>query len=184
MSDPEKPSDAHDRRYLRRPTSWWTAFMRPIETVTPVPVSVTLAQGPKDFGWIDLTIRFGDQEALITMSEVYDPFSSLLAWLQAVHEGDLPIGIDIDEENEICRISAHPFSDRLLLISAFDRYFEKDRITAAIDRADLLSAIRIALSSFIRHEMDVVRWLNDGSEEGDSEVAEYRDRLLSHPFLR
>jgi hypothetical protein len=157
--------------------------MRPIETVTHVPAWIKLSQGPKDFGWIDLTIRLGDKETLIMMSDVYDPFSSLLAWLQAPREGDLPIGIDIDEESEVCRIVAFPSNEKLLLISAFDRYFETDRVTAAVDRDVFLCVFRDALSDFIRLQMDVPRWLSDGSEEGDPEVAEYRDRLLAHPFL-
>ena len=177
-----EPSEAEAaRRSLFRPLAYWQPYTEPRRDVQPANVSVHLTQGERDFGWIDLTITLSEAAARVTLSDTYDPLPTLLNWLQTVREGDVPIGIDIDEEGPEARLIAHKIDQDRLLVAVVDYWEETVRGAAIMDRNGFLNAFRDEFIRFLSSELDVERWLMDGLME---DAGAYRDRLLAHPFLR
>ena len=173
--------ESGDRKWLVRPDAYWEAFTRPAPGKDTADVVIRLRQEKMDYGWVDLEIGLGDQMAVVTLSDVYDPFPSLLDWLLAMAEDDLPLAIDIDEESAKARLVAHAFEEDRLLVAILDRWEETSRAAAVVSRNDFLDAFRAELPRFLRHELSLERW--QALEEDDEKRTPYVERLLAHPFL-
>lgn len=173
-------ASSREKKQLVRPLSYWASCTRPGPDAICVPVSVRFNQEESDYGWIDFEIGLGQQRALLTLSDVYDPFPTLLEWLDAVSEGDLPIAIDIDEEGPVVRLLAHRLDERRLLVAVLDRYPEAERAAAVVDRDAFLEACRVELRRFLGHHLNTDRW---GRDWDDDEPSTYRESLLGHPFI-
>ncbi|MBF0247213.1 MAG: hypothetical protein HQL36_03950 [Alphaproteobacteria bacterium] len=173
--------ESGDRKWLVRPDAYWEPFTRPAPDTDAAGVVIRLNQEEMDYGWVDLEIGLGDQTAVVTLSDVYDPFPSLLDWLLAVAEDDLPLAIDIDEEGSEACLVAHAFEEDRLLVAVLDRWQETSRAAAVVSRNDVLDAFRAELARFLRHGLRPDRWR--GLEDDDDKGAPYVERLLAHPFL-
>lgn len=174
-----EPSWKNDGRWSFRPASYWSAFALPDEAARAAGVSVRLTQ--RGYGWIDLDIRFGERTERVLLSDVFDPLPALLDWLQAVSDGDLPIGVEVDEEGTVAGLVAHAFGEDRLLVAVLDRLDETERAAAMVERDGFVAALREEFRRFLNSEFRVGDWIDwiDGPEEADR----YRRRLLAHPFI-
>lgn len=176
LSDPFRPGRSRDWQF--RPVSYWAPFTQPVETAQTAPVSVRLTQEEADYGWIDLDLGLGEGTTQITLSEVYDPLPALLDWLKAVEDGDLPLGVAVDEEGSEAWLIAHEFDEHRLLVAVLDRYERTERVSAVVNRTDFIEVFQAELLRFLSSELDTERW--NTREEDDSK---YLERLLTHPFF-
>lgn len=120
-----------------RPVLAW-----PDEAAECSAVSVRLTQAETDFGWVDLDLTFGERTTQITFCYTYDPFADLLDWLQAVRDGNLPIGVEIDDAG-IVRVVAHAVDAHRLIVSVREGWSETTetkRVSALVDRNEFLGA--------------------------------------------
>jgi hypothetical protein len=183
LSHPLGSATDGDRRSLLRPGTWLTRFMRPDAEAITSPVSISLTQAADVSGWIDLALTFGGDTARISLSEVFDPLSRLLTFLQTVRERDLPIGIHLDEESTDALLVAHAFGSDRLLVAVIDPDADAERIAAIVDREAFLDAFRTGFTRLLTSKFDVARWLVDQRDGDDPEFSGYRSELLGHPFL-
>jgi hypothetical protein len=172
-----------DRRWLLRPGTWLTRFMRPDPEAITSPVSVSLSQRPDDYGWIDLTLTFGGDTVRILLSEAFDPLLMLLTFLQTVRDRDIPIGIHLNEERADTYLVAHAFGKDRLLVAVIDRDEDTERVAAIVDREAFVDAFRNAFVRFLSSEFDAARWLVYQRDGDDPEFSGYRGELLAHRFL-
>lgn len=173
--------ESGDRKWLVRPDAYWEPFTRPTPGKDTVGVVIRLKQEKTDYGWVDLEIGLGDRTAIVILSDVYDPFPSLLNWLLATAEDDLPLAIDIDEESSKARLVAHALEEDRLLVAVLDCWEETSRAAAVVSRNDFLDAFRAELARFLSHGLSPERW--QVLEEDDEKGTPYVERLLAHPFL-
>lgn len=167
-----------DRRWQFRPVSYWHPFTCPAESAPTSPVSVRLTQGETDYGWIDLDLGLGEGTARITLSDVYDPLPALLDWLKAVEDGDLPLGVTVDEEGSEAWLIAHAFDEDRLLVTVLDRWEQTERASAVVDRMAFLRAVREEFMRFLKSELCMDRWRTlEDDDDG------YLSMLLAHPFI-
>jgi hypothetical protein len=163
---------AYPRSRLVRPPEYWASFSTPNPDLVASRLVVRL-----DRDWV-LHLTLGERTAEVALSlDINDPLPALLEWLQLLATGDLPIGIDIDEEGTEARIVAHPFGEGRLLVAVLDRWEETERATGVVHTHGFLTAFRFALWGFLRDE---TTWQYNADEWGRTA---YRERLLQHPFL-
>jgi len=130
---------------LFHPAAYWAGVMRPDEEVGSEPVLVQLTQ--RAYGWIDLEITLGNTTARITLSDEFDPLPGLMDWLMAVRDGDLPIGLTINEEGEYAKLIAHAFGRDRLLVTVFEDLTGHVRAVAVVERDSLIAAFRSELAA-------------------------------------
>lgn len=175
-------SGAWERERMFRPSEYLMRFSTPEASTVSAPARVRLENG--GLGRTTLSLRLGEHSVEIDLSEVRDPFPSLLEWLHAVSEGYLPIGFEIDEEVDVKALVAHEFGPSRLLIAVLDRWYGEDFGAAVVDRDQFLSVFRKELSNFLRNpaRFDLMDW-KSGYGSGDKEPQDYLADLLGHPFL-
>ena len=76
------------------------------------PLSVHL--GYAQYGWVALSLLGGGvwTKAIVSLSNVYDPFDNLLAWLYSVADGALPAVLVINEEGSRQRLEVRRYTGR------------------------------------------------------------------------
>ncbi len=164
-------SDASKR--LFRPLEYWAGATTPNRDMDPEQLLVRLEQ-------YQLLLTLGERTAEIALSEIYDPFPELLEWLQFLAIGDLPIGIDIDEDGSEARIVAHFGGEGRLVIAVLDRWENTVRTAGVVETEGFLADFRRELADFLQNRFDVQSWLYHEAEEDQKA---YRDELLKHPFF-
>ena len=161
------------RKRIFRPVDYWARIVSPTQSLPIDPVAVRLESDR-------LRLSLGDRTAEVFLSDIDDPFPTLLEWLQLVATGDLPIGFDIDDEGDEARILAHACGEGRLLVAVLDRWKNAERIAGVVDSDVFLTAFRRELVDFFSHRFDVETWLY---HEDEQEQQAYLDGLLGHPFL-
>lgn len=164
-------SDASKR--LFRPLEYWAGATTPNRDMDPEQLLVHLEQ-------YQLLLTLGAQTAEIGISEIYDPFPELLEWLQSLADGDLPIGVAINEDGSEARIVAHSSGKGRLLIAVLDGWEHTVRTAGVVETNEFLAAFRREFADFLENRFDVQSWLYHEAEEHQTA---YRDELLKHPFL-
>ena len=59
----------------------------------------------REYVWAKLHLTLDAVTVSIRLSDVFDPFPELVAWGREIDGGDLPIGMEIDEEGQIAELS-------------------------------------------------------------------------------
>lgn len=168
-----------ERKMMFRPPGYAMRFSVP-DTSTPS-VRVGIHFEDDDYGWVILRITLGEQNIEIDLSDVYDPFPSLLEWLQAISMNDMPIGFEIDEEGTEKALIAHAFDADRLLVAVLDKWDRTEFGAAVVDRDTFLAAFRTELNDFLRDpdRFDTESWNATDINGRES----YWTELLSHSFL-
>ncbi|MDR2128617.1 MAG: hypothetical protein LBP52_06080 [Burkholderiaceae bacterium] len=129
------------------------------------------------YGWARLHFTFDSVTVTIRLSEVFDPFGTLVAWGREIDEGDLPIQMEIEEEEgPVAVLTALSTDDpaRVLL-----RIHGHNRVLLGImPRAALASALRAELRRFFTTEFDPWHWDWFGHKSFST-----TERVLNHPWL-
>lgn len=164
-----------------KPAPYIDKFMRLRDDVRTVDFSGRLKQADQGFGWIYLDLTFGEETARVVFSNVVDdPLPNLLDWLKVIDEGDLPTGVEIDDERTIVRWECRAAGQDRLLVSVIDELKFDQQAAAVVDRRVFLTSLRLEYTRFVREELLVLDWFDD-SPVPDPSV--YREKILSHPFL-
>lgn len=170
-----------DRTQLVRPPQYWAPFLQPSRDLAVVAPFVRFVQEPDDYGWITLELVLGDHTATVMLSDVYDPFPAILDWLQAVVDGDLPMGMVIDDEGSGAVLAAHALGSDKLLVAVLDHRDNTCLAAGAVHRQAFIEAWRNALIPFLTDELDPSRW--NSEDEDSDDPRQYRRALLSHRFF-
>ena len=168
-----------ERKMMFRPPGYAMRFSVP-DTSTPS-VRAGIHFEDDDSGWVILRITLGEQSIEIDLSDVFDPFPSLLEWLQAISMNDMPIGFEIDEEGTEKALIAHAFDAGRLLVAVLDRWDRTEFGAAVVDRDNFLAAFRTELNDFLRDpdRFDAESWNATDIDGRES----YWTEVLGHPFL-
>ncbi|TCZ61291.1 hypothetical protein [Roseicella aquatilis] len=153
-----------------------------------------IAFGEADAGWIDLNIRWGDRSLRIMCSGVFCPFPRMIAFLEAVLDGEAPV-LCIDEEGSIGEIRCLPAGSGISVVvtrhaSSFDgaTRIALERLKFATGRDAFVTAFyRAWRESMACHADSFARewlyWGGGGPDEWDAEemaaFETYRARLVS-----
>ena len=170
-----------ERRKLSRPVEYALRHALPIAFIAPSAVGVELEQA--GYGWIDLSIAIGDDNATIALSDNFDPFPVLLEWLQAIAGGDLPVACEIDEEGSWKKLVSHSFGRDRLLIAVLDRQSETEFVAGVVERLAFLNAFREELTGFFQDPKRFEQFKWRSTEDTDDDQQPYLHRILSHPFI-
>ena len=172
-------SGTWERKTMFRPSEYAMRFSVPDASVSSADIGIHFEDD--GFGWVILRITLGEQVIQIDLSHAYDPFPSLLEWLQAILVSDLPIGFEIDEEGTEKWLIAHVFDTGRLLFAVLDKWDRTEFGAAVVDRDALLAAFHKELNDFLR---DPGRFNTDDWEATDILGREsYWADLLGHSFL-
>lgn len=155
------------------------------DPVTPPPFetswveSIAVAFSPPFVGWIDATLAYGTQSVIIHCSNVFDPFPSILRFLEAVLDGGHP-RLSIDEEGVFCewhtfappprkkRMASEPDPERPVRFVVFSRHASatadeqdapgKPTLDLVLPRRELVRSIYAAWRQLVLAGSSRVRW--------------------------
>jgi hypothetical protein len=123
-------------------------------------------------GWMYLSVRAGDQRAdNIVLSQVYDPITRLLAWLEALVGGLQSCAFECDDESQTIRIAAEhtPSESMRLTITRPDH--EPPVFSVLASRESIVFGFYSALVAFSESDAYVpAEWEGD-VDWNDPEVA-------------
>lgn len=157
---------------LSRPELRIDRLLRPRADVVRRPLSVRVTADR--YGWAELVLRDGAQEAQIALSNVYPPLEDLAEWTARIARGDLPLRVEIDEEGSVVTLTALPTGEEdLLLLLATDRYGPEVRFQGLVSRPDLATAMASAMLTAFADPAQAQGWSeffgDDGKNGGDEE---------------
>lgn len=176
---PDMFSGTRERRTMFRPSEYAMRFSIPNPSVSSAGVGIHFEDD--GYGWVILRIILGGQDIEIFFSYVYDPFPSLLEWLQAILSDDLPIGFEVDEEGTEKLLIAHAFDANRMLFAVVDKWDRTEYGAAVVDRGAFLAVFHKELNDFLR---DPNRFDKEGWKATDLDgIESYWTDLLGHAFL-
>ena len=118
-------------------------------------------------GWMYMSVCAGDQRADdITLSQVYDPVTQLLAWLEALAAGLHSCAFEFDDENQTVRIAAENlYGGGMRLTIARPQYRphgEPPVFDAIVERESIVFGFYAALVAFSESDAYVpLEWEGD-----------------------
>ncbi len=77
------------------------------------------------YGWIDISLKWNNNEITINTSSVYSPYKSLVTWIENINRGKLPCQFDIDEY-DIFKLTAYPVDNKELFYLVIENTCDKD----------------------------------------------------------
>jgi hypothetical protein len=159
------------RRPIEEPSEW--CVIHP--DVPDTRLGIQLEMGT--YGWARLHFTLGAVTVTIRLSEVFDPFGTLVAWGREIDEGDLPVEMEIDEEGTVAVLTALRTDDParvLLRIRGYNKV-----LLGIMPRAALASSLKAELRRFFTTEFDTWHWDWFGGHKSFSTT----ERVLNHPWL-
>lgn len=147
------------------------------------------------FGWAYLYLSLNDASLTIALSDVYDPFDTLVAWSREVAEGDIPVEMEIDEEGQVAVLTVLKLDDAQRVLLRVTRKHEDEILLEGIVARSLIgAALRAELRRFFATEFDPEHWDGrddheqpdeDNNDEGYSPPISVnaRDRVLNDPWI-
>ena len=127
-------------------------------------------------GWMYMSVRAGDQRADdIVISQVYDPITKLLAWLEALAAGLNSCAFEFDDENQIVRIAAEDVSSAGMRLTVARPFYRPDDVPpifdAIVERESIVFGFYAALVAFSESDAYVpLEWEGD-ADWNDPEIA-------------
>ena len=129
---------------------------------------VTICFSKASAGWVQmalLTTAF-NQNHIVHLSEVFDPFANIVAWLREVTQGRFAKPLSINEEGVYTRLTVYPFSNDLLEFRVEKSVFSPVDSSLGIQRAlvcrvgrySLVAEFHRRLRDFIRHDFQPGNW--------------------------
>jgi len=158
----EQLASYHTERWARKglhrpaedPSKWFV--IRP--GLVDARIGVRLEMGVADWTKLHLTLD-DDTTTAIRLSEVFDPFDELVAWGQAIGQGDLPVQMEIDGEGEETVMTVLPSdSPARVLLRVTRKYEDTILLEGVVSGTALASSLRTELRRFFMHEFDPQGW--------------------------
>ena len=114
-------------------------------------------------GWIYVSVRAGDQRAGdIVLSQVYDPVTRLLAWLEALAAGLTSCAFEFDDENQTIRIAAEDVPGEGMRLTIARPNDEPPVFNAIVERENIVHGFYAALVAFSESDAYLpVEWEGD-----------------------
>lgn len=127
-----------------------------------------------DAGWMYMSVRAGEQRADdITISQVYDPITQLLAWLEALAAGLHSCAFEFDDENQTIRIAAESQPSGGMRLTIARPNDEPPLFSAIVERECIVFGFYAALVAFSESGAYVpVKWEGD-VDWSDPEAADH-----------
>ena len=138
----------------------------------------------EEYGWARLHLSLNHATTTIDLSEVFDPFPTLLAWGREIDEGDLPVEMEIDEEGQKAVLTVLRTNDpQRALLRVTRKYENTVLLEGIVVRATLAAALKAELIRFFTTEFDPLHWDLRGDPEALEEVHIHtKDIVLNHPW--
>ena len=116
-----------------------------------------------DAGWIYMSVRAGDQVAEdIVLSQVYDPITQLLAWLEALAAGLHSCAFEFDDEHQIVRIASENVPSEGMRLTIARPNDEPPVFSATVERESIVFGFYAALVAFSESDAYVpLEWEGD-----------------------
>ena len=150
---------------------------------------VCVAFGYPRNGWVQMAVMADASNATTVLcSDVYPPFSALLAWLHCLVEGNLPAEFTIDEESGLVtlRAQASPLGQHAVEFTLVEH--DGSAPLGATDLGSKAETVlrchtdRVALAAEFARRLQ--RWLNedyDRNEFGCGGIDDFVEEGLDHP---
>ena len=137
--------------------------------------------------WANLDVTIGTSTIKIWLSQDDDPFCGLVEWGQGIEEGNLPLHLEIDEEDTTKMLTVLCTEDpaRVLLRIADpdpDPGSNGIFLEGTVSRVALATLLKEELRRFFTFEFDPDHWEKYEKEFNPSYVS-IRDRVLGHLWL-
>jgi hypothetical protein len=138
----------------------------------------------EEYGWAKLHLSLDATTVSICLSDVFDPFSGLVAWGREIDEGDLPIEMEIDEEGRIAVLTVlRTENPSRVLLRVTRNYDNEILLEGVVDRATLASVLKFELRRFFTTEFDPQHWDMGRDEDPENGYIQTRDQVLGHVWL-
>ena len=128
-------------------------------------------------GWIYLSVRAGEQRADdLVLSQVYDPVTQLLAWLEALAAGLSSCAFEFDDESQTVRVAAEKVPSQGMRLTIFPTHGPKDEapwFDAIVERESLVYGFYAALVTFSESDAYVPEQWEGDVDWNDPEVASH-----------
>ena len=101
-----------------------------------------------DWGGVPITVVCGDQSAHLGITNCWDPFPSMLRWLEAITTGVQCCFFDIDEEGTDKQLTLKQYCDDswFSIVNTYDE--EEIFIRAVVDPVQLVQAFYLGLVEY------------------------------------
>jgi hypothetical protein len=129
---------------------------------------VTICFSKASAGWVQmvlLTTTF-NQNHIVHLSEVFDPFADFVVWLRDVTEGRFAMPLYINEEGVFTRLTVLPFNGSLIEFRVEKSVFSPEdsslsyqrELVCRVERYALVAEFYRRLRDFIRHDFEPRNW--------------------------
>lgn len=108
------------------------------------------------YGWIDMALKWDNDEITINTSSVYSPYKSLVTWIENINQGKLPCQIDIDDESDIFKLKAYPVDNKEQFYLIIENTYNKDNkiyLEGLFNKGNLEQNLVISSVTFLRQNM-------------------------------
>ena len=123
---------------------------------------VTVCFSHAHVGWIRLWISGTSylQHITLSLSAVFDPFPSLVKWLEAIAANQLPAELEIDEEGQVKRLTVMPLEDDQVDFIIREGFVEEGEIyfRLRVDRKQLVSEFAKKLELMLNEYFEIEEW--------------------------
>lgn len=120
------------------------------------------------YGWIDMALKWDNDEITINTSSVYSPYKSLVTWIENINQGKLPCQIDIDDESDIFRLKAYPVDNKELFYLIIENTYDKDNriyLEGLFNRGEFIGEFCYKFRHFLTTEYDNEYWTDDDEDD-------------------
>lgn len=120
------------------------------------------------YGWIDMALKWNNNEIMINTSSVYSPYKSLVRWIENINQDKLPCQVDIDDESDIFKLKAYPADNKELFYLIIENTCDKDNkiyLEGLFNKREFIAEFSYKFRHFLTTEYDNEYWTDD--EEDD-----------------
>lgn len=120
------------------------------------------------YGWIDMALKWDNDEITINTSSVYSPYKSLVTWIENINQGKLPCQLDIDDESDIFRLKAYPVDNKELFYLIIENTYDKDNriyLEGLFNRGEFIGEFCYKFRHFLTTEYDNEYWTDDDEDD-------------------
>ncbi|GAN33200.1 hypothetical protein BROSI_A1717 [Candidatus Brocadia sinica JPN1] len=120
------------------------------------------------YGWIDMALKWDNDEITINTSSVYSPYKSLVTWIENINQGKLPCQIDIDDESDIFKLKAYPVDNKEQFYLIIENTYNKDNkiyLEGLFNKGEFRAEFSYKFRHFLTTEYDNEYWTDDDEDD-------------------
>lgn len=119
------------------------------------------------YGWIDISLKWNNNEITLSTSSIYSPYKSLVIWIENINRGKLPCQFDIDEY-DIFKLTAYPVDNKELFYLVIENTCDKDNkiyLEGLFNRGIFVAEFCDTFAHFLATEYNNEYWTDNDEDD-------------------